>query len=297
MAANGRDRVRMAGIRPELLGINSFWPTGDGERADIIVRLAPGTLPLEEALRLFGPSIETMTVTALIRDVTTLSSRMIASLLKVDQSPVRDTIAEWVVSSQDRLVDIARWRQELDRRAVETLAKAQIRKSVPLTEPGAWADLIIDGFGSTWSSIDALNVVGYLSALAVDGPRSLDLARQVFDPLERSVRARTLSRIEESYLSQHISVYSQSWSLSKALLQSALTKWPVTSLDNGALGLVGGDTALDEMMEEILIRYGRSQLEDILQLPQLPERARSRIQHVLTPSKKKLTLNIFPWLR
>lgn len=294
-ASERGDRARMVELRPELLQVDRFWPKIDIERADIISGLAPGAFDLDTALRVFGPSIGTRTVSALMRDVSSLSNDTVVSLLKVDEAPVRDAIADWVIKAPGRLMEIAERRRELDRRAVETLAGAQVGGSSLPSEPVAWADLIIEWFGSKPSAIGALNVVGYLAALTIEGLRGFDLARRVFDPLERSVRARSLSRVEESYLTRQISTYSRSWSLSKAVIQTALTKWPVTSLQMGAFDLTGSDAARDEMVDEILIRYGRTGLEDILCLPELPERARARILHRLTPPKPKSKSSASPW--
>ncbi|MCQ0034324.1 hypothetical protein [Burkholderia glumae] len=289
------DRARMVELRPELLQVDRFWPEADAARANIIVGLAPDAFDLDTGLRIFGRSIGANTVSALMHNVSTLSNDTVVSLLKVDQGAVRAAIADWVIKSPGRLPEIAERRHELDRRAVETLAEAQVGGSSLPSEPGAWADLIIDGFGPAPSTIVALNAVGYLAALAIEGSRGLALACRVFDPLERSVRARALSRSEEGYLSRQLSSYSRSLSLGKALIRTALTKWPVTSSQAGAFDLTDSDAVRDEMVDEILIRYGRAGLEDILRLPSLPERAQARIQDRLTATKPKSKSSSNPW--
>lgn len=292
------DRARLVELRPELLQIDRFWPEEDDARAKILSGLAPDVMDIQTALQVFGRSIGPRTVSVLMRSVSTLPNTTIVLLLKVDHAAVRDSIADWVIKSPGRLMEIAEKRQELDRRAVETLARAQVGESSSPSKPSAWADLIIDKFGSAPSATGALNVVGYLAALAIGGSRGFDMARCVFDPLERSVRSRSLSRGEEGYLSRHLSNYSQSWSPGKAVIQSALTKWPVTSSQAGAFDLTGSDAAHDEMVDEILIRCGRSGLKDTLRLPNLPERAQTRIRYRLTPpkSKSKSTSNPWAWL-
>lgn len=294
-AAERGDRARMVELRPELLQVDRFWPEADAARADIIAGLAPDSFDLDTALRVFGRSIGANTVSALMRNVSTLSSDTVVSLLKVDQGSVRDAIADWVIKSPGRLMEIAERRHELDRRAVETLAGAQVRGSSLPSEPGVWADLIIDWFGPAPSAIVALNAVGYLAALAIEGSCGFALASLVFDPLERSVRARSLSRSEEGYLSRQLSSYSWSSSLGKAVIRTALTKWPVTSSQAGAFDLTGSDAARDEMVDEILIRYGRADLEDILRLPSLSERAQARIRDRLTATKPKSKSSSNPW--
>jgi hypothetical protein len=285
----------MVELRPELLQVDRFWPEADVARADIIAGLAPDAFDLDTALGVFGRSIGANTVSALMRNVSTLPSDTVVSLLKVDQGAVRDAIADWLIKSPGRLMEIAERRHELDRRAVETLAGAQVRGSPLPSEPGVWADLIIDWFGPAPSAIVALNAVGYLAALAIEGSRGFALASLVFDPLERSVRARSLSRSEEGYLSRQLSSYSWSSSLGKAVIRTALTKWPITSSQAGAFDLTGSDAARDEMVDEILIRYGRADVEDILRLPSLPERAQARIRDRLTATKPKSKSSSNPW--
>ena len=289
------DRLRMAELRPELIKVGAFWPAQDAERAAIIQDLPSGLLGLQDAVALFGRSIGPLTVSALMHEVSDLAPDTLVQLLLVDQDPVRDATAAWVVSTAGRLGQVAEQRRNLDRRAIETLAGAQVGQGTLPDDPRVWAHLVLDGTRDSPSRVGALNVIAYLSALALDGEEAFRLAAFVYDPLNRTVRDRSLSRAEENYLSRRLSDFSRSSSLSKAVVQSALSKWPVTSSDVGAFGLTRSDTVRDEIVDEILARYGRSRLEEIVNLPQLPDRARAQINYRITKPKSKLKPSSYPW--
>lgn len=294
--ANGDDRLRMAKIRPELLHVSHFWPLDDASRAAMMKELGPGVLSLADALDIFGASIGARTVSALMSHPVDLTPAMATSLLKVDESAVRDEIATWVVSSPNRLRLVADRQYDLDRRTIETLAKAQLSQGVLPRDPQSWVKLIESVIGDVPSRSEALNVVSYLCSLALPESQALGLARTVFDPLHGAVRCRALSGVEERYLSKYITPYSRSWSLSKALVQSALSKWPVTSIQAGAFAITRSEAVQDEIIDEILTRNGKPGLEAILQSPYLSEHAQTRIQHKLTPPKSKRGNNPWSWL-
>jgi hypothetical protein len=61
----------------------------------------------------------------------------------------------------------------------------------------------------------------------------------------------------------------------------------------GALAITRSESIQDEIIDEILMRNGKSGLEAICQSPYLSERARARIQHRLTAPKSKK--GSYPW--
>jgi hypothetical protein len=294
--ANGDERLRMAEIRPELLRVPYFWPPDDVSRAAMVEELAPGALSFPDALDIFGPSIGVRTVSALINHAVDLAPDMAVSLFKVDESAVRDEIAAWVLSSPDRLRSIADRQNDLDRRAIETLAGAQLGRGELPSDPESWARLIESAIGDVPSRSGALNVIGYLSSLALSGNEALSVAKTVFDTLHSAVRSHTLSRVEEHYLSKSICSYSRSWLLSKALVQSALSKWPVTPIQAGAFSITQSEFVQDEIIDEIVMKNGKQNLWGMLQSPYLSESARARIQHRLMPPKSKKDDRPWSWL-
>jgi hypothetical protein len=122
------------------------------------------------------------------------------------------------------------------------------------------------------------------------------VARTVFDSLYGAVHSLRLSWPERQFLTKHITPYSRSWSLSKALVQSALSKWPVTSTQAGVFAITRSEFIQDEIVDEILSRNGKSGLETILLCAYLPERARERIQRRLTLLKPEKGGNPWNWL-
>ena len=145
------------------------------------------------------------------------------------------------------------------------------------------------------SGIGALNSVGYLSALVEEGERAIVLAKVVFDPIYGAIRRRSLSRTEENYLSRNITRFSSSRSLSKALLQAALSKWPVTQHSTGAFAITSDKGVQDELVDEILMQYGREGLELVSKNVSIPARARARINHRLNPPKPKKGESPWSW--
>jgi hypothetical protein len=294
--ADGDQRLRMAEIRPELLRVPPFWPSEDAVRATMLEELMPGALSLADALEVFGPTIGARTLSALMSKVTDVAPDTVVALLKLDENSIRDMVAGWIVSSPDRLRSVAERRHNLGHRAIEALAGAQLRQTAPITDPQSWASLIVEVVEDVPSPTGAVKAIGYLCSLALSGKEALELARIVFDPLIEAARSRILSRTEESYLFRNVSSYSRSWSLSKALVQSALSKWPVTSAQAGAFAITQSEAVQGEMVDEVLLRNDRFALEAILQSPQLPRRARERIEHRLRPPKSRKGRDPWSWL-
>lgn len=290
-------RPRMAELRPELLQVPYFWPDDDGARAALVKRLAPGAFDISDALKVFGTSIGVQTLSALMDGSVDLPPNTVVSLLKVDESAVREEMAAWAVSSPTLLRLIANKRHVLDQRAIEALAGAQISQRGPLSDMQSWSELIEAAIEAGSSRrAEALNVIGYVCSLAGPANETLRIAKAVFDPLHSALRSRTLSRDEDRYLSKNISTYSRSWPLSKALIQSALLKWPVTPLQAGALSITQSESVQDEIIDEILDKNSKQGLEALLQAPHLPERARAEIRRRLMQPKSKKSNNPWSWL-
>lgn len=289
-------RLRMTELRPEILHVPCFWPDDDGARAALVSRLAPGAFDISDALKVFGTSIGVQTLSALIDDSVDLPPNTVVSLLKVDESAVREEMAAWAVSSPTLLRLIANKRHVLDQRAIEALAEAQTRQRGPLSDMQSWREFIEAAIEAGSSRAGALNVIGYVCSLAGPANETLRIAKAVFDPLHSALRSRTLSRDEDRYLSKNISAYSRSWPLSKAIIQSALLKWPVTPLQAGALSITQSESVQDEIVDEILAKNSKQGLEALLQAPHLPERARAEIRRRLMQSKSKKSNNPWSWL-
>lgn len=294
--ANGDGRLRMAELRPEILRVPDFWPPDDASRAAMVGELAPDALSFPDALDIFGPSIGVRTVSALMSHAVDLAPDTVVSLLKVNESGPRDEIAAWLLSSPDRLRSIVDRRNDLDRRAIETLADAQLVQGELPNDPESWAKLIESVIGNVPSRNGALNVVGYLCSLALSGNEAFSVAKMVFDTLHAAVRNRTLSGVEENYLSKNISLYSRSWSLRKALVQSALSKWPATSIYPGALSITQSELVQDEIIDEILIRNGKQHLLNLLWHPCILEPTRAQVHHRLAPYKHNKGNRPWSWL-
>ena len=214
-----------------------------------------------------------------------------ASLLKADESAVRGAIAEIgcvfaqsapATSRQRGIILAVGLSKRLRKHKSVTTNSPAIHSLGPSSVESATEDMP--------SGSVALNIIGYLSSLALSEDEALGIARIVFDPLHEAVCRRTFSKNEERYLSKNITPYTRSWPLRKALVQSALTKWPVTPIQAGAFSVTRRESIQDEIIDEIFSRRGKAELEVMLGSSYLSERASSKNQQILSPPRPRLVI-------
>jgi len=290
-AATSTNRLAIARIRPEVRFVPAFWPTSDAERADLIEQIGKAPFEAESVRHVFGQTIGPRTALALLSSCGDVSPTVPLWLIEIDDAKVGEIVADWIVQTPSRLRAITNLGRPIGRRALERLAVAQIQDGASTPEPEIWAGLIITAFAAEPSSVGALNAISYMAALALSGDTSLTLAKLVYDPLQSSVRKFQLSADERNYLSRHIS---DSRSLTSALAQSAIAKWPPTVTDIGALTLSTVPVHQYALVDEVADQQGRTGLELSLQSGLLPEHIQRRIRRKLEPRLNR-RMSSFDW--
>ncbi|WP_043607170.1 hypothetical protein [Novosphingobium sp. B-7] len=294
--ARDDERLPMAKIRRELLSVSSFWPASDDLRAALIALITPSAADLHGLVAIFGESIGPNAMVAIMALVDKLPLSEAASLLHSQNHLVRHSIAFWFASSPDRMQSLVGMKGSLDRQTVILLASALIHGDLPPRAPDTWAALINDALQPENTRPAALNVIGFICALATRSEESYGLACSVFDPLDQSIRNKKLSGVEEKYLTKFLATLSSSRSPRKALVQATLTRWPLNKSNIKAFGITRSAVVHEEIVDEILIRNNADELKRVLDAPGLPEHARDRMVHRLKAPKTPKSANPWWWL-
>lgn len=295
--ANKENRLPILQLRPELAYIGAYWPMGDESRAELISQI--GSLivfDLDKAVEVFGYSMGRQTVTALLHTSTDVSPAVVMLMCNGSQE-VCDIVANWIVQMPQRLAGITGMQEMIRFDTVEALARAQINLGTPIQDASFWLKLVSSaGTEANPPLGNACLVVGYISALTLDGKASLILARSVYDSLQQAVQSYRLSRTEERYLESHLPSSSRTFSLRTSLSRSAVLKWPpLETLDLGALTVSRNPEYLKELVCETESIYGRRKLEEALNSADFPADMKNRIRLILTLINSKKIRSFWWW--
>ena len=125
-------------------------------------------------------------------------------------------------------------------------------------------------------------------ALKLDGPEGLDLALSVFEAVFTSARRYSLHRDCDRWLEQEIPSTKGGWSVQTRLCSAAVEAWPPRRDGAGVLLLCSQPVNASDLIDDVMVRYGRSALEMALLDSRLPRTARDRVKQRLSPPKLRI---------
>lgn len=287
--ADPTNRILMLRIRPELVTVRGFWPKDDQGRADLIMQICDVlALDLDQGIEIFGASMGERTAASLLHATLDNVPRSAVTLLESASPDVRDVVANWIVRAPQRLISFAGMPEIATDEVVAVLARAQIRSSVSIVDASSWATLLCYENGKVGQRFgNAGLVVGYISALRLNGEKSLMLAEAVFDPLQHAVRHYRLSRDEERYLESGLLSHKGALSLRTSLTRSAVLKWPLNAVTLGALAISSDREHLRDLICDIAMHQGRHCLEEVLARGGLSSATRESVARFLDGAGKK----------
>lgn len=297
MAVTEENRLPMLLRRPELANVNEFWPNSDLSRAELISQIHPlNIFNLEKAIDIFGYNIGEQTVSALLNDTASLSPEVVM-LMRNGTKEVCDIVSAWIVQVPVRFGGLMGMHDNIKPAVVEALARAQINFGSHNQHCLLWSKLVCSAVEEANQSIgNASLVVGYISALNLEGEPSLILARAVYDPLQYAVHRHRLSREEVRYLEGHLPLAIRTSLIRIKLCRSAVLKWPpLEMLDLGALTISSNPEYLKELGSEIESIYGRRKLEEMLNSGDVSAEMKGRLRWILGPISSKSIRSFWWW--
>ena len=294
LIASDRTRLKMMQQRPLLAEITEFWPRDDQQRADLIRAAAKRkiVLGLDNGLTVFGLSLGSLTLCALLETTTDVVLKNAVPLLVREDKAVREVFGEWLTKEPYRLAHCVDLLDTLDIEILNALASVQVGSGLPITNPLSWSRIILQmkSFANVSLEIPSLEL-GFVAALMLEAKDSIALATAVYDELQRAVRNMRLNVTQERYLLAALPRANYGVSLSSLLTRNAISKWSSGHRNLDALAISRNREHLMDLIGEIAARYGRHQLNDLISNSDLSGEARDCIREFVSKAKKKTLLN------
>ncbi|WP_233874690.1 GAP1-N1 domain-containing protein [Paraburkholderia adhaesiva] len=286
-AASDINRIAMAQLRPDVLETPEWWPVDDAARGALISRVAEfRDVDWAAVLSALRPTIGPNTVGALLEALSANGESIGVALFKQGNAKIREKIAIWIVARPSRLQLLAENVDAITPDMLEVLAAAQIGQPPPFDHIQIWSALFTILEKAPPAGTSSL-IIGYLLSLRLEDPASRKLAGITFAPLYRAVKSYRLSSRETRYLETSLARLSATSYGMRSVIDSALTRWPVSSSDCGALQLSNDGEQILELAREVAKRGGSDALKAALQISDLSVTAKACIHRALEDHDKK----------
>ena len=285
-------RPIILGERPDVALISDFWPDADAERADLVetlpVELAPN---LSRVLLAMGAAVGPLSAAALISYVMRTEPLAIAGLVVDGGAALRKAAVGAIGDHPEIASRLAMNLRPGEFDLLEAMAEAfVVSGSAPERLP-AWVEVVervTDGQPAALGPFATVMVCAL--ALRLGGRRGLDLALPVFESVLTSARRYVLSRDCDRWLERQIPSTSRGWSTQTRMRTAAVEAWPPGREGAGVLLLCSQSANISDLVDDVMVRHGRSALETALLDQQLPRMARDRVNARLSPPKVRIGL-------
>jgi hypothetical protein len=218
---------------------------------------------LKHAGTLFSYSVGARTLSALLENTADPDAADLSDFISQATPASRTAVAAWAIGEPCRLAAAVGAAELTKIDFVQFLARAQLQSTLPAAPVEHWAALARIALDSGRLS-NAVSLVGFLAAVGLPDPASLELARRLFDPLFAAVRSFQLTSEESIYLEDQLSSLSRSWPLTRSVLIAAVIRWRVEGDDGGALSLSEDIEHLRDLVSATASQQGRGTLERAL---------------------------------
>lgn len=293
-AANrGIEREVLLELRPELWDVEAFWPASDAGRAEF-AKQSGRTLSLAEALKLFPGAIGPQVLAILLEDKHK-STDMLLELLGRLEARALETAADYVVADPAWINALAQLSPRIGPDILEELCNAVVRAGGLRGEAEAWVNLALARLQSTSSRSRSVQVVAFVAALGVPPNKSLALAEIIYDTLVKAARSYALSRPQEQFLMHAIPGSVQRRNLQRSLAAAVVSKWHADAINPRALGLSSDREALEDIVAELVSKFGHNKVEAMIAKQDLAPALREKLRRVYRPKPKKRKQSFLWW--
>jgi len=296
LAGIGDRRTRPVVLRerPAVALVRGFWPDEDAERAALVAALpsdmAADANGIISAMRgAIGPSTAAALTTFLIRK----DPRAVARLMAGGGPAMRRAALAAIAADPELLAQLASELRTGDLDLLEAVAEAIVASGSQLGSVSAWVEVVrrvVDGRSAGPGPGPVASSVMCALALRLGGPVGLDLALPVFEGVLTSTKHYSLGRDCDRWLEREIPSTARGWSVQTRLRSAAVEAWPPRRDGAGVLLLCSQPANASDLIDDVMVRHGRSALEAALLDQRLPLTARARIKERLSPPKFRVGL-------
>lgn len=291
-AATEANRTSMAKLRPETVSHEEWWPSDDAERAHLVGILVDyDDIDWAAVLNVLVPTLGPRTVSALFVALDDGAEQIGTELFVRGGPHIKDVVAEWFVKRPTAFDRLASAVQTVTPEQLRALTQAQLRQVPPFRVNDAWIETFIAA-GDVAVCCNASLAIGYLVALEVQGPLSIQLGRLVLERLFQASQTYRLGGSETRYLELSLRARCISSYGTTAIAQSAVEKWPVQYPDCGALTFVEDRDVVFALAREIDRRGGVEAVESARDSRQLSNVVRESLDTYLS---KRETMKKAVW--
>ena len=292
-ADQGIARTKLVAVRPELWGEPSFWPKADEARVALVHEVGQA-LGLIDILGLFNSGIGPQVAALALQDSNAEPDKFLLLLDRVD-SEVQHVVADSAISNAKWMETFGAHPELVSADQLKQLCDALVRRGARPSPPEAWIALVMNQARRDTVPLDnALLSVGFAAGLSVPPQRAFPVAKVTYDPLIKAVRAYRLSREQEHFLSTFLP--SSRYSALRHMLAAAVVdKWHATKVNLQALSITSDTEALKDIVDLLVIRFGRSKFEAALASKNLAPAMLTQLAKVYQPKRKKKKSSWWWW--
>ena len=278
--------------RPAVALVPGFWPDEDAERSALVAALPPElAADANGILSAMGGAIGPHSAAALTAFVMRTNPRAIAELMADGGLAMHRAVIAAVGADPELMAQLALELRTGDFDLLEVVAEAIIDSGSGLGSVAAWVDFVRHVVeGQPANSGPFASAMMCVLALRLGGPDGLDLALPVFESVLTSARRYSLGRDFERWLEREIPSTARGWSLQTRLRSAAVEAWPPRRDGAGVLLLCSQSSNASDLIDDVMVRHGRSALEAALFDQRLSLTARDRIRERLSPPKLRIGL-------
>jgi hypothetical protein len=288
--ADRRTRLAILRERPAVALVRGFWPDEDVERARLVAALPSelaadvgGIMSAMEGM--IGPSA----AGALTAFVMQTDPSAIGDLIAGGGKAIRKAALAAVGADPSLVAQVVSELRPGDLELLEAVAEAIVASGSGLEIVTAWVENVRRVMeGQVVHPGPFASVVMCALALKIGGPDGLDLALPVFEEVFTSARRYSLSQDCDRWLEREIPSTARGWSVPSRLRLAAIEAWPPKREGAGALLLCSQSGNVSDLIDSVILRYGRSALEAALLDPRLSRTVRGVIERRLSPPKLRV---------
>lgn len=278
--------------RPAVALVRGFWPDEDAERATLVAALPPElAVDANGIMSAMGGAIGPAAAAALTAFVMRMDPRAVAGLMAAGGSAMRRAALAAVGADPDLVALIVSELRAGELDLLEALAEVIVESGSGLGSVTVWVDVVRRvADGQSASPGPFASALMCALALRLGGPEGLDLAVPVFEAVLTSAKRYSLGRDCERWLEREIPSTARGWSVQTRLCSAAVEAWPPRRDGAGVMLLCSQSANASDLIDDVMLRHGRSALEAALLDQRLSRSARDRIKDRLSPPKLRIGL-------
>lgn len=273
--------------RPMVALVRGFWPNEDAERAALITVLPPKlAADAKRIISAMGGSMGPLAAAALTGFVMQTYPQAVAGLVAGGDPAIRRAALAAIGSDPKLLAQLASELREGDLDLLEAVAEAIVASGRGLGTVTAWVEVfrrVVDGQSAAPGPFAC--AVMCILALKLGGADGLNLALPVFEAVLTSARRYSLAQGCDRWLERQIPSTVRGWSLPMRLRSAAVEAWPPRRDGGGVLLLCNQLTNASDLIDDVMMRHGKSALEAALLDSRLKQTTRDHIKQRLSPPK------------